>query len=69
MDLDGQGGMLLMDEYKWRGTEDGLEKQGIFGATRIHSSPSVSQSATIFQMCYVGRVFVTSTVKNIYLVL
>lgn len=59
MDLDGQGGILLMDGYKWRGTEDGLEKQGIFGSTWLHSSPSVSQSATIFQTCYVVCVFVT----------
>lgn len=65
MDLDGQGGMLLMDGYKWRGTEDGLEKQGIFGATWIHSSPSVSHDLSDV-LCSPRICHMTSTIINLY---
>lgn len=62
MDLDGQGGMLLMDGYKQRGTKDGLENRVYL---LLHGITAYSQLATLFQICSAVRVFVSSTVKNL----
>lgn len=43
MDLDGQGGVTLMDGYKRSGTEGGFENGGIFAATRVRSIQPVSR--------------------------
>lgn len=51
MDLDEQGGVLMMDGYKWRGTEYGLESRGylvLHGSTAVHQSASQPQSFSLF---------------------